>query len=212
MATDLAALVAPATTAVLTMEMQRGVIGDLARLTALRDEVDAAGAVGNTARLLDAARASGATVVHCLAAFRPDRRGSNDNAPMFQFAARQPDHLVIGTPAAELLPELGPDEHDLVITRVHGMTPFSGTSVDAELRNLGIRTIVVAGVSVNVGVFGLVLEAINLGYRVVVATDAVAGVPAEYAKAVLDNSIRMLATLRTVDEITAAWSGQEVSQ
>ena len=43
----------------------------------------------------------------------------------------------------------------------------------------------------------------NLGYRVVIATDAVAGVPAEYAKAVLDNSLRYLATLRTVDEIAA---------
>ncbi len=206
MATDLAALVAPATTAVLTMEMQRGIIGDLARLTALRDEVDAAGAVTNAARLLDAARAAGATVVHCTAAFRPDRRGSNDNAPMFQFAAREPDHLVIGTPAAELLPELGPFDGDLVVDRVHGMTPFTGTSLDPQLRNLGIDTVVVTGVSVNIGVFGLVLEAVNLGYQVVVATDAVAGVPAEYAKSVLDNSIRMLATLRTVDQITAAWS------
>ena len=56
------------------------------------------------------------------------------------------------------------------------------------------------------GVFGLVVEAVNLGYRVVVATDAVAGVPASYAQDVLDNSIRMLATLRTVDQIAAAWS------
>jgi nicotinamidase-related amidase len=85
------------------------------------------------------------------------------------------------------------------------MTPFMGTSLDPWLRNLGIRTVVVAGVSVNVGVFGLTLEAINLGYRVVIATDAVAGVPAEYAKAVLDNSLRVLATLRTVDQILAVW-------
>ena len=98
MATDLAALVAPAKTAVLTMEMQRGIIGDLARLGALRDEVEAANAVPNAARLLDAARAAGVTVMHCTAAFRPDRRGSNHNAPMFEFAAREPDHLVIGTP------------------------------------------------------------------------------------------------------------------
>lgn len=206
MATDLAALLDPATTAVLTMEMQRGVIGDLARLPDLVDAVAEAGAVPAAARLLDGARATGATVVHCLAGFNADRRGSTTNAPMFEFAARQPDHLVVGTPSAELVPELGPEPTDLIASRVHGMTPFSGTSLDPWLRNLGIRTIVVSGVSVNVGVFGLVIEAINLGYRVVVATDAVAGVPAEYAKAVLDNSLRVLATLRTVDQILAVWS------
>lgn len=206
MATDLAALLDPPTTAVLTMEMQRGVIGDLARLPDLADAVAAAGTVPAAVRLLDRARGAGATVVHCLAAFNPDRRGSSANAPMFQFAARQPDHLVVGTPSAELVPELGPDPHDLIATRVHGMTPFSGTSLDPWLRNLGIRTVVVAGVSVNVGVIGLTIEAINLGYHVVVATDAVAGVPAEYARAVLDNSIRVLATLRTVDQIVAVWS------
>jgi nicotinamidase-related amidase len=212
MALDLATLVAPAHTAVLTMEMQRGIIGDLARLTQLRDETEAAGTVINAARLLDAGRAAGATIVHCTAAFRPDRRGSNSNAPMFQFAAREPDHLVIGTPAAEVMPALGPEDGDLVIDRVHGMTPFTGTSLDFEMRNLGITTVVVTGVSVNIGVIGLVLEAVNLGYQVVVATDAVAGVPAEYAQAVLDNSIRMLATLRSVDQIINAWNGQETTR
>lgn len=205
MATDLAAMIEPSTTAVLTMEMQRGVIGDLARLPDLADAVTAAGTVPAAARLLDGARAAGATVVHCLAAFNADRRGSQANAPMFEFAARQPDHLVVGTPSAELVPELGPEPTDLIASRVHGMTPFMGTSLDPWLRNLGIRTVVVAGVSVNVGVFGLTVEAINLGYRVVIATDAVAGVPAEYAKAVLDNSLRVLATLRTVDQILTAW-------
>jgi nicotinamidase-related amidase len=206
MATDLAALLDPPTTAVLTMEMQRGVIGDLARLPDLVDAVNAAGTIPAAARLLDGARAAGATVVHCLAGFHADRRGSTTNAPMFEFAARQPDHLVVGTPSAELVPELGPEPSDLIASRVHGMTPFMGTSLDPWLRNLGIRTVVVAGVSVNVGVFGLTLEAVNLGYRVVIASDAVAGVPAEYAQAVLANSLRVLATLRTVDQIVAAWA------
>jgi len=206
MATDLAALLDPPTTAVLTMEMQRGVIGDLARLPDLVDAVNAAGTIPAAARLLDGARTAGVTVVHCLAGFHADRRGSSNNAPMFEFAARQPDHLVVGTPSAELVPELGPEPSDLIASRVHGMTPFMGTSLDPWLRNLGIRTVVVAGVSVNVGVFGLTLEAINLGYRVVIATDAVAGVPAEYAEAVLANSLRVLATLRTVDQILAVWA------
>lgn len=205
MATDLVALVRPSTTAVLTMEMQRGIVGDLAKLGALADEVAAAGTVGAAARLLDGARAADVTVVHCMAVFRADRRGSKANAPMLEFAARDPENLVEGTPSAALMAELGPAPGDLIASRVHGISPFTGTSLDIELRSLGVETIVVTGVSVNMGVFALTAEAVNLGYRVVVATDAVAGVPAEYAQSVLDNSIRYLATLRTVDQIVAAW-------
>jgi hypothetical protein len=35
--------------------------------------------------------------------------------------------------------------------------------------------------------------------------DGVAGVPPEYASQVLDNTLRLLATLTTCEEISAAW-------
>jgi nicotinamidase-related amidase len=88
---------------------------------------------------------------------------------------------------------------------MHGMSPFAGTSLDVTLRAEGIRTIVATGVSVNVGIFGLVIEAVNHGYRVVIATDCVTGMPAEYAEAVLKNSLTLLATLRTSREILDVW-------
>ena len=52
---------------------------------------------------------------------------------------------------------------------------------------------VAAGVSLNLGIPGLALEAVNLGYRVTVVTDAVAGVPEEYALAVLEHTVSLLA-------------------
>ena len=60
--------------------------------------------------------------------------------------------------------------------------------------------------SVNLGVLGLAIEAVNLGYQVVVPRDAVAGLPAVYADAVLDNTFPLIATLTTVDALLAAWS------
>ncbi len=48
------------------------------------------------------------------------------------------------------------------------MSPFTGTSLDTWLRSLGVETVVATGVSVNLGVLGLAIEAVNLGYRVVV--------------------------------------------
>ena len=67
------------------------------------------------------------------------------------------------------------------------------------------RTVVVTGVSVNVGILGTALEAVNRGYTVVVPTDCVAGDPPEYAEQALRYSVRNVAFLSTREEIEAAW-------
>lgn len=197
----------PTTTAVLTMEMQRGICGDLAAFAALRDELESTGAGLAAGALCTAARAAGARVVHCTFSMRPDRIGTRLDVPLMSAARRDPGYLAAGTPVCELLPELGHDPSDIISDRCHGMTPFSGTELDSLLRSLGIRTVVAAGVSLNVGVFGLSLEAFNLGYDVVVATDAVAGVPHEYGQAVLQNSMRGFTRQATTAEIVAALHG-----
>ena len=74
------------------------------------------------------------------------------------------------------------------------------------LRNMGVTSVIATGVSVNVGIVGMCIEASNLGYRVVVPTDAVCGIPAAYANDVLRNTISMLASLTTVDAIIDAWA------
>lgn len=198
-------LPAPERIAVLTMEMQRGVVGDRAALPDLAREVARRGVATAAGRLVTGARARGVHVVHCTAAFRPDGAGSAANAPLLAALARTPGHLLVGSAEAELIPELGPEPSDLIESRVHGISPFGGTSLDVTLRNLGAESLVVAGVSVNLGVFGLAIEAVNLGYRVVIPTDAVAGVPAEYADEVLRHSLALVARLTTVDAVLAAW-------
>jgi nicotinamidase-related amidase len=51
----------------------------------------------------------------------------------------------------------------------------------------------------------MVLTALDLGYQVVLVRDAVAGVPAEYAQAVIENSLSLVSTVVTSDELVAAW-------
>lgn len=190
--------------AVLTSELQRGVMGDLATFPDLAQACDDGGVTANVARVLDAARRLGAAVVHCTASFRPDRAGTVANTPLHSAVLRRPDHLVVGSEATEVVPELGPEPGDIVSNRFHGVSPFGGTGLDATLRNLGVKVVVVTGVSVNVAVFGCCLEAVNLGYQAVVPTDCVAGVPADYAEAVLRRSIGLLATLTTADALIQA--------
>jgi nicotinamidase-related amidase len=204
---DLAELLDPAHTAVLTMELQRGVVGDRASIPALADAVESGGVVAAAARVVRAARGAGGRVVHCVAEFRPDRAGSNDNAPLLRALAKGPAHLLTGSEETDLVPELGPEPSDVFAARGHGLTPFPGTGLDQLLRNLGVRTVVATGVSLNIGVTGLVMVAVDLGYRCVVVTDAVAGVPADYADAMLQHTLAPLATLVSSDQVVAAWAG-----
>jgi nicotinamidase-related amidase len=207
MPVDLKTLAAPATTAVLTMELQRGVTGDLSAMPDLAAEVKAAGLLDNVARLCRAARGAGARVVHCTAVFRPDGLGSKVNSRIQAASIKlNQGRLEIGSPGAAVMPEIEPEPTDLEVSRVHGMTPFTSTSLDQTLRNMGVTTIVATGNSVNIGVLGLVLTGVDLGYQIVVPRDAVAGVPKEYADAVLDNTIGLLATVCTTDDLVNAWS------
>ncbi|HRD10990.1 MAG TPA: isochorismatase family protein, partial [Mycobacterium sp.] len=130
--------------------------------------------------------------------------GANHNAKIFRIGSNDVA-IAPGTPGAELLPELGPAPTDLVLRRWHGIGPMGGTDLDATLRNLGVSTIVAVGVSVNVAITNLVMDAVNAAYRVVLPRDAVAGVPAAYADAVIDNTLSLLATVTTTDELLAAW-------
>jgi nicotinamidase-related amidase len=87
------------------------------------------------------------------------------------------------------------------------MSPMSDTGLDPILRNLGISTIVACGVSINVGLTNLAMDACNRGYDVVVPRDGAVGVPVEYGEAVLENTISMIARLTTVDELRGLWAG-----
>jgi nicotinamidase-related amidase len=192
------------TTAVLTMEMQRGVCGPDAGFPALRDAVVERAVAAHICRLTAAARGTGATVVHCTFSLRTDRAGTDLRLPLMRSARHDPTYLLQGTPATELLDELAAGPGDLFVDRHHGVSPFGGTELHELLGDRGITDVVVSGVSLNVGIPGTVIEAVNAGYRVVVATDAVVGVPVDYGDEVLRNSLAAIATLADTTAVIAA--------
>jgi biuret amidohydrolase len=200
----LADLIDPATTALVTQECQGGVIGPQAGLPLLAEEARRE-AVPNIATLLYAARQADVTVVHCLIQRRPDGRGSNTNARLFAAGKSFTADLTPGGPGGAVLPELGPQPSDLVLTRTHGVGPMTGTDLDAVLRNLHIKTIVGVGVSVNIAITNFAMDAVNRGYQFVLPRDAVAGYPRNYAEAVIDNTLALLATVTTTSEIIKTW-------
>ena len=194
---DLKAMLAPEHTAVVTSEVQRGVVDEKSVLPELA--AAAAPVIAGIGRLVKGARAAGVDVVHCLATRRPDSRGSNHNARLFG--------ALRGSPLKpEVVPELGPEPDDIQLVRLHGLSPMANTDLDPVLRNLGVTTIVATGVSVNIAITNLAFDAVNAGYQVVIPRDAVAGLPADYADAVFANTLSLVATITTVDQVLSTWS------
>lgn len=203
MAFDLRALVDPRHTALVTSEIQRGVVGDLSALPELAKQ--GREMIPQVARLVGAARSAGAQVIHCIAERRADNKGMNRNARLFGYMAKAEPKLLPGSPATEIVPEIPPDESDLVLARLHGLSPFSGTELDFVLRNLDVTTVVAAGVSVNIAITNLTFDAVNAGYQVVIPVDAVAGTPKSYVEQVFEHTLRNVATLVATDELVRAW-------
>ncbi|MFI7400313.1 cysteine hydrolase [Streptomyces sp. NPDC049541] len=198
---QLSELLDPATTVLLTVECQQGVVGPDGALPQLAREARSSGTLANVARLVAAAHESGIQVVHAIAERRPDGRGASRNARLFRAAERLPVQQLSGTKAVRVAAPIEVTEADLIVRRLHGLSPVQGTDVDALLRNLGCRTLVVTGVSANVAIPNAVFDAVNRGYTAVVPSDAIAGVPSEYTSAMIRHTLALVATVVTTDEV-----------
>jgi nicotinamidase-related amidase len=199
-AIDLREFVDPGHTALVTVEVQTGVVGEHAVLPELARAADAI--LPKIAALARSARAAGVPVIHCTATPRADGLGANHNARLWGAVRKRPGQA---RPDATVHDAVGVDPGDLVMPRLHGLSPMTSTSLDPVLRNMGVTTIVATGVSVNIAVMGFAFEAVNLGYQLVIPRDAVAGVDPAYVDAVFEGTLSLIATVTTTEILLGMW-------
>jgi nicotinamidase-related amidase len=193
----------PDKTALLFVECQRGVIGDLSVLPALAEA--ARPALAAMGRLAAGARAAGVRVAHLTYLPAAGGRTANQRAPLMRATATgQWDEA---HPAAQVVAEIGVGPCDLVLPRHQGLSPVHRTEVLAVLRNMGVDHIVVAGVSTNLAVLLVAVGAADEDFAVTIPTDATVGTPPEHHASMLAHSLAFVARLATTDELLAEWSG-----
>jgi biuret amidohydrolase len=162
-------------------------------------------------RLADAARAAGVQVMHCVKVVRRDALARNRNIPMYRRndRPRPSDAVPDAAPVDGSVPapELGPDPRDIVMTRIHGMGSATDSGVVPVLLNLGIRNVVLTGVSVNIGILSVAMDLMNYAFEVVIPRDAIAGTPPEYVDMVVQYTLKNIATMTTTDAVIDVWSG-----
>ncbi|MET8013592.1 isochorismatase family protein [Streptomyces sp. NPDC005271] len=169
------------------------------------------GALGRVARLVSTAHDTGVQVLHAVAERRADGRGANRDARLFRAAERLPVRQLTGSAAVRIAEPVPVAAEDLVVRRLHGLSPLAATEVNALLRDLGCRTLVIAGVSADVAIPNAAFDAVNLAYPAVVAEDAITGVPASYTPAMVRHTLALVATVTAADEVIACWRRSSVT-
>jgi nicotinamidase-related amidase len=193
----------PRTTALLYVECQRGVIGDLSVLPALAEAAQPA--LAAMARLATGARDAGVQVVHLTYLPLAGGRSASQRSPLMR-ATTSTAAWRDSDAALEIVPEIGLGPADLVLPRHQGISPVHRTEVLSVLRNMAIEDVVVAGVSTNLAIPLVAVGAADEDFGVTVATDATVGTPSEHHESMLRHSLAFVARLATTDELLAEWS------
>ncbi|WMT39519.1 isochorismatase family protein [Paenibacillus sp. D2_2] len=116
----------------------------------------------------------------------------------------QPPRAMSSIPAdwAELAPEFRVTGQDYIVTK-RQWGAFFGTDLDLQLRRRGIDTIVLCGVSTNIGVEGTAREAYQHGYNQIFITDAMAAASEEEHQSSCKYIFPRIGKLRTTEEFVA---------
>lgn len=187
--------VRPERTALIVVDMQNDFVDPRGSLC-----VDSARAtVPAIARLRDFARAHGLPVV-----YTQDWHRAGD--PEFALWGA---HAIAGTWGAEIVPELAPDASDLVIRKLR-YDAFYGTSLDHELRQRRIRSLIVTGTVSNICVLHTAGSAALRWLEIIVPIDAVSALT-EFDQQAALRQIAFLyrGTLTRSDGIVAAHADPE---
>ncbi|HEX5586683.1 MAG TPA: cysteine hydrolase [Acidimicrobiia bacterium] len=208
---DLSPYLDPTTTALVTLEVQENLLlPEHAMIPGLAAHAQEIGLIDRLGVLFDAARRVGTRIFYVT-----DGRGNDGSsgAAAAGGAGTATVGRAIRTDRARraghgpIVAALTPHPEDVAISRHHGMTGFYSTPLDAYLRGLGMKTVIVTGVSANIAVNGTAIEAMNRGYRVIVPSDCVAGDPPAYVEQLLRFTLRNVALVAPVQGILDHWAG-----
>jgi nicotinamidase-related amidase len=193
----------PASTAVLFVECQNGLLGENSIMKAIRNA--AAAQLPKLGQLAAGARVAGAQVCHLTYFPLANNRSTNRRPPLFFRLNDAMDEWHRDHEACQPIPEIGVGPKDLMLPRNTGFSPTYGTETYKLLRNIGIKTIVFAGISANVAIPVAGTEATDEDFDVIFVSDAIAGAPEEYRQMVIRNTLAFIGRVVTVDELLTEW-------
>jgi nicotinamidase-related amidase len=182
----------PATTALIVIDLQRGIVARQA------SPHSAAEVVERCARLADAFRGKGMLVILVHVMFSEDERDR-----LTPVADGAPPASPLSAGWSEIVPELGPKPGDIVAAK-RQWGAFYGTALDLQLRRRGIRTLVYGGIATNFGVESTARDAYERGFEQVFVEDAMSGLSADAHQFAVTTIFPRIGRVRSTDDVLAA--------
>ena len=176
-------------TALVVIDLQKGIVAGVTEPHA------SAEVVKNAAALAAAFRAKKMPVF--LVRVTPSADGKDGLSPSadnaMKFGVRSPDW-------ADIVPEMQRAPDDFIITK-RQWGAFYGTELDLQLRRRNVETIVLCGISTNVGVESTARDAYERGYQQIFVEDACAARSAEEHIHAMQGIFRRMGRVRSTQEI-----------
>jgi len=178
----------PKKTALVIIDLQKGIVAMQAAPHSTAEVTE------KSNRLAKALRSKGATVVYVRV----------DMSDVLRLPVDAPSVFPNMPPSAsELAPEAGFQAGDVLITKRH-WGAFAGTELEQILKERGIDTVVITGISTNAGVESTVRQGTGLGFAFVIVEDACSARDAEAHRFAFEKTFPRLARVRSADEVLAA--------
>lgn len=158
----------------------------------------------HAADTLAAARAANLPVIYIVVQFREGYPEISPRNRSFS-AIREAGRLLIGTPAAEIHPQVAPRAGEVVLTK-HRVGAFSTTPLETILCAHDITTLVLCGVSTSGVVLSTLRSAADMDYDLVVVEDCCAEGDAEVHRVLMQKlfprQARVVSSREVIDALT----------
>jgi len=185
------------------VEMQNDIvhasnIGKRGMRGVLAQQVEKRGVIPKLVALVAAARTRGVPILYINFCLKPGF--PRPNTRLHKLSQREPT-LVEGTWGVQTHDALAPSPEDFVLERTVGIDGSYGTQLYGVLRRLERTTMLMAGVSTNLAVEGIVRASVNRGFDVVVIEDCCASFPDEWHRFSVENILPLISTVTPAEAV-----------
>jgi len=181
----------PKKTALVAIDLQKGIVSMPAQPHAAAD------VISRTRQIAERLRAKGGVCVYVHV----------DMANFLQLPTDQPMRPPNVPPpppdASELVPEAGYQPSDILITKRH-WGAFAGTDLELQLKQRNVTTILLTGISTNIGVESTARQGTGLGFAFIIVEDACSAREEPQHRWSFDQTFPRLARVRKTEEVLEA--------
>lgn len=192
----------PKKTALVLIEYQNEFTTEGGKLyDAVKDCMAETGTLENSKKVLDAARESGLTVIHCPISFEKGHKEISNTPYGILANVKAGEAFLEGEFGAEICDSMKPIDGELTVKGKVGLCGFDSTNLDFLLRQNNCDTMLLSGFLTNCCVESTMRSAYEKGYKILTLKDCCAATSVEAQKSTFEHNFGMFSIPTTSDVV-----------